>query len=401
MKNFTYFLVVIGSLGIGLRPGAVASDATPDRVSLAPDRCVIVTATTEDVRARAALDEAAGELRMHLAMVVGTNIHIATDGRAPDGLYPIFVGQGPADEREPLADQETRWTITPAAAHLYGAGTRGTLYAVYGFLQDQLGIRWTAPGDDGIVCAPTNTLVLRAGRHNWIPALRYRSIRLGDARKAKSMGKLSADMARFAEFQASLEEHNAFAESVWRWQLRMRMYGARPGGGHAFSSWWGLYGAEHPDYFALNKFGKREPVPLPKAGQTEAFIKICPSNPKVSELLLANWLPHKERQQFISVGVNDGSENFCECAACKALDAPLPGEAWDAHLTDRYVHLANAVAVAARQHRPDAFATMYAYLKTLDPPRRLRVEPNIIVQLVPYVDPLDLGVVQQHFEGWR
>lgn len=401
MKSKARTLAIIGSLGTGILSAAVAAEDKPDRIVLPPGRCVIVTAAAEDELVRAALTDAAQELRKHLACIVGTNVALAADGIVPPGHYPLYVGQVPAEDRDTLAGQETRWTITPAAAYLHGEGIRGTLYAVYGFLQDQLGIRWTAPGDDGIVCTPTNALVLRTGEYNWTPALRYRSIRLGDARKATSLGKLRGDMVRFAEFQSTLEAHNAFAESVWRWQLRMRMYGSRPGGGHAFSDWWGKYGATQPDYFALNKFGKREPVPMPKPDQTDAFVKICPSNPKVAEQLIANWLPLKERQQFISVGVNDGSGNFCECAACKALDAPQAGEAWDEHLTDRYVHMANAVAVEARKHRPDAFATMYAYLKTLAPPRRLRVESNIVVQLVPYVDPLDLGVVQRHFEGWR
>ena len=44
------------------------------------------------------------------------------------------------------------------------------------------------------------------------------------------------------------------------------------------------------------------------------------SNPDVAEQVIADWSPRKETQQFVSVGVNDGSANFCECNNCRALD---------------------------------------------------------------------------------
>ncbi len=403
MKSVLRVWIVLLALG-GLPLCAAGSgDKEPPKtdVTLKAGMVVITVAATENTREASALLDAAEELQKHLGLVLGTNPPITVNGPVPVGHYPLYVGQTPTEDRVPLAEQETRWTITPSAAYLYGEGSRGALYAVTGFLQDQLGIRWTAPGDDGIVYTPTNALVLHTGHFNWIPALRFRSIRRGGALKQENMGKLSGDLTDFNDFLPTLETHNAFVDDVLRWQLRMRMFGLRPGGGHAFSDWWGQYGESHPDYFALNKFGKREPVPLGKPEQTDAFVKICPSNPKVAEQLIANWLPRKHLYPFVSVGVNDGAANFCECAACKVLDVPQPGENWDTHLTDRYVHLANAVAIEARKHRPDVQAAMYAYLQTLEPPRRLRLEPNIVVQLIPYVEPLDLAIVKQLFEGWK
>ncbi len=387
---------------VGLFLAGCAFSAEVDTTSITPQRTMIVVASTDDPREEKMRLDAAQELQKHLALVFGTtNLPITVENGTPPGYHALKIGIAPEVDETPLADQETRWWTTPEATYLYGEGTRGTLYAVYGFLQDQVGIRWTAPGDAGIIFTPAKEISLQNGVRNWIPALRYRSIRLGDARKRDQVIPLSGDLARFKEFRQTLQEHNGFAEDVFRWQIRMRMYGSRPGGGHAFSDWWEKYGETHPEYFALNKFGKREPVPMPKPEQTASFVKVCPSNPRVADQLIADWLPRKDRMQFVNAGVNDGSRNFCECENCKALDAPLPGEKWDEHLTDRYVHLANAVAIKAREHRPDAYATMYAYLTTLQPPRRLRLEPNIVVQLVPYIDPLDLDMVNRHFEGWR
>lgn len=179
----------------------------------------------------------------------------------------------------------------------------------------------------------------------------------------------------------------------------MRMGGQNPAASHAFSDWWPRFGETHPDFFALNRHGERAPVP--GARRAESWIKICPSNPAVAEQLVADWLPRKEQRWFVSAGINDGQTGFCECADCRALDVTLEDESWDRHLTDRYVVLANRVARRVREHREDAHVSMYAYMRTLAPPRRERLEPNIIVTVVPYVDPLDSDVVREHFGGWR
>tara|TARA_Y100000588_G_scaffold274232_1_gene290194 strand:- start:73 stop:1449 length:1377 start_codon:yes stop_codon:yes gene_type:complete len=45
--------------------------------------------------------------------------------------------------------------------------------------------------------------------------------------------------------------------------------------------------------------------------------------------------------------------------------------------------------------------SMYAYLTTLHPPREVKLEPNIVVHIVPYVIPLDRKVTEELIEGWR
>ncbi|MHC4874612.1 MAG: DUF4838 domain-containing protein, partial [Planctomycetota bacterium] len=192
----------------------------------------------------------------------------------------------------------------------------------------------------------------------------------------------------------------SLANEVTLWQQRMLMNGQRPGGGHAYHTWWDKYGKKHPEYFALNKYGKREPVPLPKKHQTNEFVKICTSNRAVAERVVQDWAPKKSYRKYVDTGINDGIEGFCECKNCQKLDVPKKGEKKLAHLTDRYVHLTNIVAREIKKHRSDAHATMYSYLTTLYPPRKLRLEPNIVVQTVPYVIPLDLNVTENLLGGW-
>src|SRR5690606_23857327 len=123
----------------------------------------------------------------HLALVTGTEIPIQSAAEKSDRKYTFYVGIIPESAEADLADQETRWIVGPEAAHIYGQGRQGALYAVYSFLQDQLNIIWIAPGDEGIVYREQNPAVLTVGSFNWLPELRYRSIRLGDARVTKNV----------------------------------------------------------------------------------------------------------------------------------------------------------------------------------------------------------------------
>jgi len=363
--------------------------------------------------------DAAEELQRHLSRVTGVLIPIASGDATPpvhEG-YTFHIGQAsPGTDADP-DEQAARWDITPKAGYFYGGQGLGSLtthHAIYDFLEHQLGITWVAPGEAGIVFTRQPELSLAIGSRTWTPPLMFRKIRQAHRHRAHEMD-VPERFKPFPEFWPSREHVNQLADDDMRWQQRMRMGGRRPGGGHAFAHWWEKYGASHPGYFALNKFGKREPVKLAKGPEkTRQFVKICPSNPAVVDRIVEDWLPRQDLIKYVNVGVNDGAENFCACADCRALDVRRPGENPDAlapgryhypdgryvHLTDRYVHLANAAARRVRQHRPDAHVVMYAYLTTLHPPRALKLEPNVVVQIVPYVIPLDEQVARELINGW-
>lgn len=377
-----------------------------EKITVDPKNAVIVLPLKENVRSHVAKSHqtAADELRTHFKLMTGIDIPIVKQGSVPAGKYPFYIQIVPSEDKKAIAPQESRWVVTPKGAYFYG-DTRGygtgAQYAVYSFLEDQLGVKWIEPGDEGIVYKKMTPLVLKGGAFNWIPKLMFRAIRQGNARIAKSMSRPRGDYAEFAEFQPTLKEHNEFAKKVILWRRRMKMGGSRPGGGHAFCKWWKKYGKAHPEYFALNKFGKREPVPMAKAWQTDQFVKICPSNPAVADRIVENWLPKKNRVKFVNAGMDDGADNFCLCEKCKKLDVPLKGERFADHLTDRYVYLANEVARKVRKIRPDAYVSMYAYLNTLRPPRKLKVEPNVVVQVVPYIIPLESNTTEEILGGWK
>ena len=388
---------------ITLLTSLVAGPLTAREITVRPDKCSIVL--PPDLKAlpassRKKVLDSAEELRVHIELVTGKRLKIAKDGKAPDGHYRLYVGVRPPDDKGELAIGEARWRVAAEAAWFYGNGDRGepgTPAAVYDFLERQLGVRWIEPGDAGVAFRKQDPLTLTIGRHAWTPKLMQRTIRQG-IRHAKVLpGSKPKERER-------IEAHNRRVDETLLWRRRMRMGGAYPGGGHTFHTWWENYGETDPGLFSLNRSGKREPVMLRGRSkeQSEQWVKICPSNPKVADLVVANWLKrYPSNRAFISACVNDGASNFCRCKGCKKIDVIRDGERFADHLTDRYIHLANEVARRVREHDPDTRVAMYAYLQLLNAPREVWVEPNVIAHIVPYVVPLEEKVTREVLEGWR
>lgn len=383
----------------------VAVPITAETISLRPEACaVVLPANLEELprSSRGKIEVAVEELLEHIALVSGQRPQMLKDGKAPAGVYPLNVGARPPDDDDKLAIGEARWRVTAGAAWFYGNEERnepGTLAAVYDFLERQLGVRWIEPGDAGTAFRKQYPLTLEIGRSSWTPKLGYRRTRQG-IRTIKSSP--SAKMSK-AE-KERIAAHNRRVDETVVWSRRMRMGGSAPGGGHTFHTWWQKYGKTQPDLFARNTLGKREPVMLrgKSREESEQWVKICPSNPKVADLLVEDWLKRYPRnREFISACVNDGASNFCRCEACRKLDVLREGERFADHLTDRYIYLANEVARRVRKRDPDTKVAFYAYLQLLRAPRKVRVDPGIIVQFVPYVIPLKEDVTREIFDEWR
>jgi hypothetical protein len=376
-------------------------------IEVDPARCVIVL----PAGATPVAATAAQELRKHLALVTQREIPIVEESAVRAGAYPDRGGLAFPEETKPLAPEEARWRVTPAATYLYGDASTpaslGVQYAVYDFLEEELGLRWIEPTDQGIAFTPQSPLKLTVAAHAWAPELLLRKLRTSWRPGQPSV--VRDYVKNFADFIRTPAEHERYAEEVALWQKRMRMGGREaPAYGHGFTNWWKKYGATHPDYFALRENGKREPEligsakAIHTADNPKGFqnIKLCPSNPALAAQIVQDWVAAGRRSKWINVCENDVPPvNYCVCPECQKLDVPAPREAPMEHLTDRYVHLANAVVREARKIDPAAGAIMYAYDRQLLPPRREKLEPTVAVALVPTTtDPAQL---EELYGGWE
>lgn len=138
------------------------------------------------------------------------------------------------------------------------------------------------------------------------------------------------------------------------------------------------YHEEHPEYFALQKNGKR----LTREGDPESFnVHLCLSNPDVRRLSAERMLAIMDKQadrKFFGVSQGDGFA-WCECEQCKALDS-APGV-----MTDRLLDYVNYIARECAKKYPDKRILTLAYTDaTSPPPTRVLPEPNVMVQYCPY-----------------
>lgn len=330
-------------------------------IVLKPADCVIVVDGKERQHQRAA-----EELAFHLKEITGQTVPVAAE--APAGKYIIHVGKAPADAPvKYTAIEESYWKFGPREAWFYGnspgnwyKGNRAgpVLYAVYEFLEKELGVRWPYPG---IVCAPRQNPLKIVGQE----------------------GKYVHSMYRHC-----LRPGGKGGKGVWT--ERMRYFtDTSLGSGHAFTDWWKKYGKTHPEYFALSQ-GKRAPIKLGNKktddvtrieSRTARIISLCVSNPAVVDRIIRNW---NGKTAILNICENDSAAPYaCHCAACRALDANPNGKLNNHMGADRYVDFGNRVLKAARKIRKDVRVIYFAYNASEQPPVKTRIEPGTIISMVP------------------
>ena len=381
-------------------------------LQIKPANCVIVV----PAKANAVVTYAVEELQLHVRLVSGVTLPLVLQP-APD-QFAFHVGARPDDDIREFATEEARWRVSPRGVWLYGQDAvrgkkgakgsaldialasdneAGTLFAVYEFLENSLGVKWIEPGPAGITYRPQTTFSLVPGQGGWVPQLVQRHMRT--AYKDTLRERALADSHVPADLQFSAEEfaQRQQEESIWRRRMRM-------GGninftyGHAFRDWWAKYGRVHPEYFGLGKNGRRGPESAKMADR----VKMCVSNPDLIKQVVKDHFA-ANRGLVVNACEND-SRGFCRCPQCLALDVRLPGEETldvdDAVLTDRYVHFTNAVLREAKKTNPKAKAVFYAYSRYNFPPRRERLDDDVIVFLLPNLA-MSQKELTDYFAAWK
>lgn len=329
------------------------------------------------------------ELVKHLKLIAGWE-------RDGDGVQ-FVLGKPPDGEPAPAAFEscyaarDGRIYLWGDDSHPGGKQRHGTLFAVYGFLDEALGVKWVLPGDEGIVCPPRSTFSLPEGVRRHRTSLGMMTMRSGNP-EAYLTGALTNRMFAPAELQFSHAEAAETLSAYKGWLLRMRhqrrdFYQYC----HAFTKWRERFLPEHPEYFGYDpvygakRFGLRA-LENPRLYGQE---KLCLSNPAVADQIIADWVA-AGKPRFWNVCPNDGSPGFCQCENCLKLDEPRPGEKFNYHhadynFSDRYLWFWNRIAERARKLRPDVTLVTYIYSFYRHAPRRERIAcpDNFLAGVVP------------------
>ena len=129
-----------------------------------------------------------------------------------------------------------------------------------------------------------------------------------------------------------------------------------------------IYFKNHPEYYALNKDGKRV---------ADAQLQLCWSNLEVQRIAtetMLKWVELCPETKIFGMLQGDGDDSaaLCQCDKCRAFGASV---------TDRQLRFVNIVAKAVGKKYPDKLIATWAYCMTLDAPVNVVPEPNVPVYI--------------------
>ena len=409
---------------------------------------------------------AADELKHHLDKAFGANFEIVAEDACDLARRPchFFLGATKAAKAAGIPGRELKLderVVKTSGNGLYLLGrdsgikydriqctwivkSVGTLYAVYDFLETELGVMWIWPGETGEVVPRRKTLVVGQIDRGGVEPLEERTFH-GDAAPWK---------ARRVGF-TNMKSYNAFFDSQTKFMTRHRSGRRRNSvATHSFSDWWERFGKSHPEYFNLLPDGTRRPLHNP------TLVTMCCSEPGVWKQKVADWRAWWEKtgkpggyEPWVNCCEND-SAGLCTCAKCRAWDPPDPrfklhpywkggltreflddlwqkggpnhGEwalswfvgdnRWDipekdsnlkpvAPLSDRYANFYNHIQAEVAKVCPDARVVGYAYENYVEAPQKTKVDPRVIIDYVPrsYLpyDKTESEFFRKHWMGWK
>ena len=297
---------------------------------------------------------AAQELQEHFKACTGTELRILEG--VPVGTPMIVVGCGPVAQSlgvDPKPDElgEQGYVIRTVTPHLVIAGTSmaGTLYGVHDFLENQLGVRWYAPG---VIKTPSiETLDLPQIDKTVVPPFAWRHTSYAwpgrdavfSARQRDNSGTGGRDNPQGVQYAFDSRAHSYFRF-------------VSPG--ESFD--------DHPEYFSeIGGIRRREETQL------------CLTNPDVLEIVTERML--KRMVQMPGVRQHNFSQmdwyRYCQCPNCTAMNERYGS------LGGTQFWFVNQLAERTSKEFPDKLIGTLAYTYTEDPPNGMQMHPNVAVWL--------------------
>ena len=316
---------------------------------------------------------AAKELAMFLKRVTGAEFSIATtaEGKRIHVGWTEFAKEKGID-CEKLGEEE--WEIRTVGDDLIltGGRPRGTMYAVYEFLEDFVGCHWLDRRTEVIPSTPTLTIPeieVRDKPHFW-----HRQLHSPTGSPDDHWLFLVRNKNFRYDFRGRAED-DFFPEGAFSPVSSPRT------SIHSFSTF--VSGEEwfetHPEYFSLVN-GKRVPA-LTGAGPGQ----LCLTHPDVRRLTIAKLREFIEadRAEAAAAGVappksywitqNDVYRAHCECDDCQAIASREGGE------SGPLIEFLNAVGADIAEDYPEVLVGTLAYNLTSTPPKHVRPRDNVLI----------------------
>jgi len=302
---------------------------------------------------------AAKEFQSHFELASGTKLPIVKTTSRPD--LHIFIGPGKEMRRCALGfdanefgGEDLRIVIRDNNIIIAGGRPRGTLYGVYTFLEDYLGVRFLTAD------------------HTYVPPVgKYRCIGPVDRFYHPPFNLRHIwyeELAQNPNFAARVRINAIPQDPNLGGSTKLKVVG------HTFLTQVPVskYGKEHPEYYSMVD-GVRH-IEYIKNG---VFNQLCLTNPDVLRIVTDAVLAELKANPGaanVAVSQNDGVF-YCQCPNCAAID-----QKEDSH-SGSLIAFINKVADEVAKQYPDVLVGTLAYNWSFKPPKTLKCRPNVQIQL--------------------
>lgn len=307
------------------------------------DYCIVTSEAPDEC-----IKTAANELHTYIKKVSGAELEIITENKLSENSKAILVGETELENK--IVDID-RASIKADGFRLYsdgnyfviaGADSRGTLYGVYTFLEEYLGVRWFTPTLE--VVPESEDIIVDASIDKTVePSF---SVRRNDCAGTNDAHRARTKM-NVSFWQPATAHGGALTYVVWDASLPSLVSDS-------------LF-TEHPEYFALLEDG------------TRSTDHVCLSNPDVLNVTIKSVRAAIEANttdaKYVHIGQKD-NQNYCRCENCEALY-----EKYGSICAPTLI-FTNNLADALDEDYPDFMFTFYAYLETAKPPQDLTLRCN-------------------------
>ncbi len=291
------------------------------------DYTITLTENADDLEVKAA--EA---LKDYLHQISGINLAISKEDSPGK---KILIGQW--EGAESLDKNTITYGVKDEQLFIRGGSPQNTLYAVYTFLENELGCRFYSPSVEYIPTEKKLTLSSSL-QYSYAPPITTRTVH----------SRLFYEHPDFADkLRVTTEAFPSYVPTA-----RVHTF-------HRFVPA-DLYYQGHPEYYALRN-GKRIPTQL------------CLTNEAVFQIVkdtVASLLESHPEAGVISVSQDDNTQ-YCQCANCEAIHTKEESP------SGSMIHFVNRIARAF----PDKQISTLAYQYTRKAPAALKPEPNVLITL--------------------
>jgi len=334
---------------------------------------------------------AAVQLQQYLQQITGASFPVKSEKDIPENAPQILVGAGqrvkvllPQQDWKTLGDDGIVIQTIGNNLILAGGRPRGTLYAVFQFLEDEAGCRWWTPTEKDI--PHKSTFTIGALNTIYTPPFSYRE-------------NLTTEVYDPA-FATILKENGHFEKQPEEW-----------GGHYRILGWCHTltqlippekYFHAHPEWFsdpANHSLPCTANSVMPKASATQ----LCLPAPGLLEEVTKNalaWIHENPTAGYISISESDVAP-YCQSDACKDFYEREGSQ------SGVYVDFVNKVAAEIKKQYPDFMVETLAYHDSEKPPKTIRPADNVIIRMAPigadYGHPIDSDWnknVRDNIIGW-